>query len=82
MGFKEFWFPKDFKKQMMAGNYESSGYMVVGSMYMKEKQPKWWRFWSIMPFWGSFIFYRYGKKLADADKSGQIKKAATSKKKK
>jgi hypothetical protein len=78
MGLKSFFFPKDFKKQMMAGSYATSSYSLVGSTYMKEKKPNWWKFWSLMPIWGTFVFYREGKRLVDADKSGKLEKMVKS----
>jgi hypothetical protein len=75
MGLKSFFFPKDFKKSFDEGRYGGTGYMAVGSFKMKETQPQWWKFWSMMPIWGSIVFYRYGKKLVAEDKSGKLVKS-------
>lgn len=59
----EFFFPKNFKGSMIESQFTADRYIKLGSDRILRTRGKFWHdFWSWLPIWGSFIFYREGKK--------------------
>ena len=77
-----FFFPKNFSGDMNKGKMNTDYYLMIGAASLKENNEKWYRFASLMPFWGMLIFYKEGKKVEALQQGKNPKRKKKNKQKK